>query len=1059
MESSFKKRLVTTLGLLVLTFGAASITPARAAGNLVGYWTLDDGIGATVADSSGYGHPGVLTGGGWSASHAPTAFANSGSLSLNASSGQGINAPQVTTATDNLSMSIWANWAGANVLGQMLIYNGDSGPNGYGIYLQPNGELGILNGGVAIASSSTFFKLTVGIWQNVVAMRDAGIWKLYVDGNPVALNGNPVPNPPAGHTSIGRSVTAGNTFNGLIDDVRIYDRVLTASEFCSPGITVTNGNDSGAGSLRQAIAGLCSGGRITFDNNYTILLATELVIAKDLTIDGTGYNVAVSGNRVTRVLNITGGTIALNHLTIANGYFDAGHTGDSGAGVCVNGGTLSATNCTFSGNTTGWPGGGGIHLWVGAANVDKCTFVGNSADYGGGIDSFSGTTLTVMNSTFSGNSATSAGGAMSVGGVGTITNCTISGNSSGWAGGGGGINSEYGTVTIYNSIFANNPTGNNCWSHYGGPFYGSNNLADDDTGGAGFTKSASILLGTLGNYGGSTQTFPLLPGSSAIDAGDSAIGAAAPVNSLDQRGVTRPAACDIGAFESQGFTLTKTGGDSQSTALNTAFATPLALSVTSSSGEPVNGGVVAFTAPGSGASTNPATNTATISGGSATQSVTANGAPGSYNVAASTTCATSVNFSLTNTAPYTDLAITVTATPNPVENGGNLTYTLSVSNNKTQTASAPSVANPLPSGTTFVSASSTDGWTIASPAVGNPGTVTFSKSSLTAGASDQLTLVVKVNPSVTTGTVIANTATISSSTTDSDTSNNSSTATTTVTQANPTVTTQAATSVTGTAATLNGTVNAQNASTTVTFEYGLTTGYGTTVSATPATVTGTSSTSVSAKLASLTPNTTYHFRAVGGSTSGPDQSFTTAAMAPIASTGTASNITDTGTTLAGTVNAQNASTAVTFEYGPTIALGSSAAGTPSPLNGMVDTATSVSLNGLAPLTKYYYRVKGVSIGGTTPGTTLSFTTLPLSQVTVQSPIPSHGSVGKVVTLMGSRFALATSVVIGGMEAMFTVVSDTEITCIVPPGAVTGPIRVTSPAGTGSSTAFTVDQEG
>jgi len=54
------------------------------------------------------------------------------------------------------------------------------------------------------------------------------------------------------------------------------------------------------------------------------------------------------------------------------------------------------------------------------------------------------------------------------------------------------------------------------------------------------------MLGTLGNYGGFTETIPLLAGSSAIDAGDDATCPA-----IDQCGITRPqgAHCDIGAFE------------------------------------------------------------------------------------------------------------------------------------------------------------------------------------------------------------------------------------------------------------------------------------------------------------------------------------------------------------------------------------------------------------------------------------------------------------------------------------------------------------------------------
>ena len=62
---------------------------------------------------------------------------------------------------------------------------------------------------------------------------------------------------------------------------------------------------------------------------------------------------------------------------------------------------------------------------------------------------------------------------------------------------------------------------------------------------------------------------PCSPGSPAIDAGDGATCAAAPVNAVDQRGIVRPqlAACDIGAFESQGFTMTKGGGDNQATTI------------------------------------------------------------------------------------------------------------------------------------------------------------------------------------------------------------------------------------------------------------------------------------------------------------------------------------------------------------------------------------------------------------------------------------------------------------------------------------------------------------
>ena len=86
----------------------------------------------------------------------------------------------------------------------------------------------------------------------------------------------------------------------------------------------------------------------------------------------------------------------------------------------------------------------------------------------------------------------------------------------------------------------------------------------------------------------------------------------------------------------------------------TAFAAPLVVTVTANNpSEPVAGGLVTFTAPSSGASTNPAVITATIDGsGDATVAVIANGVAGMYTVAASASGVTSpADFTLTNTDP------------------------------------------------------------------------------------------------------------------------------------------------------------------------------------------------------------------------------------------------------------------------------------------------------------------------------------------------------------------------------------------------------------------------
>jgi hypothetical protein len=196
----------------------------------------------------------------------------------------------------------------------------------------------------------------------------------------------------------------------------------------------------------------------------------------------------------------------------------------------------------------------------------------------------------------------------------------------------------------------------------------------------------------------------------------------------------------------------------------------------------------------------------------------------------------------------------------------------------------------------------------------------------------------------------------------------------------PVVTTTAATSVTTTGATLNGTVNANNASTTVIFEYGLTTGYGSTVTAVQSPVSGGTATAVNAAITGLTPNTLYHFRAVGtnsgGTTNGNDMTFTTSAAPPTVTTNAATGVFANTATLNGTVNANNAATTVSFEYGLTTSYGSSIAATPSSVSGTTATAVLANLTGLIMNTTYHFRCVGVNAGGTVYGGDMTFLTCP-----------------------------------------------------------------------------------
>ncbi len=201
----------------------------------------------------------------------------------------------------------------------------------------------------------------------------------------------------------------------------------------------------------------------------------------------------------------------------------------------------------------------------------------------------------------------------------------------------------------------------------------------------------------------------------------------------------------------------------------------------------------------------------------------------------------------------------------------------------------------------------------------------------------------------------------------------------------PTVTTTAATAVAMTTATLNGTVSSNNAATTVTIEYGTTTGYGGAGSPLSAgsLAANASNAPVSASLTGLTCNTTYHFRVdannSSGTTDGDDVTFTTAACgiaAPTVTTMAATAVAMTTATLNGTVSSNNAATTVTIEYGTTTGYGG--AGSPLSAGSLAANASnapvSASLTGLTCNTTYHFRVDANNSSGTTNGNDVTFTT-------------------------------------------------------------------------------------
>jgi hypothetical protein len=190
--------------------------------------------------------------------------------------------------------------------------------------------------------------------------------------------------------------------------------------------------------------------------------------------------------------------------------------------------------------------------------------------------------------------------------------------------------------------------------------------------------------------------------------------------------------------------------------------------------------------------------------------------------------------------------------------------------------------------------------------------------------------------------------------------------------------------VTASSATVAGSVNPNGESTTYSFQFGTTTGYGSQTS--PVSVgSGTGEVTVSRTITGLTAGTTYHYRLIAtnksGTTVGADRTFTTSgppppppkSPPPTASTGGADAIGRHGATVHGTVNPRGARTTYYFEFGLTSAYGfrsrprSLSAGT---------TARSVraSLTGLQSARTYHYRLVARNANGTGLGRDRTFTT-------------------------------------------------------------------------------------
>ena len=315
-----------------------------------------------------------------------------------------------------------------------------------------------------------------------------------------------------------------------------------------------------------------SGKTITLNGSEIPLNNNVFIDASNLTAP-----VTISGNNASRVFNIAAGAIvAVQRVNVTDAFtndpFGGGGIRNQGSLILIectltrnssvtgggirNDGTVTLIESVLSGNS-GSNSGGGLYN-QGTATLTRSTLAENQASQlGGGIWSNFGT-LTLNQSTVSGNSGASGGGIATTDGPATLNQCTISGNPARTYG--GGIYQSNSAVVVNQCTISGNSAGfdGGALKKFGNaPTEITNsittgNMPDDINGGftgAGNLTSGDARLAPLGDYGGPTQTMALLPGSPALGA---ALNSTA---TTDQRGFPIVGTADLGAYESQGSTV------------------------------------------------------------------------------------------------------------------------------------------------------------------------------------------------------------------------------------------------------------------------------------------------------------------------------------------------------------------------------------------------------------------------------------------------------------------------------------------------------------------------
>ena len=364
---------------------------------------------------------------------------------------------------------------------------------------------------------------------------------------------------------------------------------LTASPITSRGAGMYNSNSNPTLSNLNFIGNSATRGAGMYNDASSPTLTDVTFSGNTATSSGGGmYNDASSPTLTTVTFssnssNNSGG--GMYNIDSSPTLTDVTFTDNVGGGMYNEHGSPTLNYVLFFANISN-QGGGMRNQGGGSPILTNVSFIGNTANRGGGLANvYSSPTL--FNVTFFDNRAIDASSLSGLGGgmanynsSPELTNVTFSANTS--SGHGGGIYNDYSASKLINvTFFGNTATGSGGgiydWSPDINPTKITNtilwgNTADADDSDQIFV-SGSIppivtysviqggcptgatcediitgdpLLGPLADNGGFTQTHALLPGSSAIDAGDMTV-----CPDTDQRSVARPIGngCDIGAYE------------------------------------------------------------------------------------------------------------------------------------------------------------------------------------------------------------------------------------------------------------------------------------------------------------------------------------------------------------------------------------------------------------------------------------------------------------------------------------------------------------------------------